>query len=712
MRARLPDESGYVANSGIRIHYEVHGTGQPALLLLPTWAIVDSRHWKMQIPFLARNYRVITFDPRGNGRSDRPRDPAAYADSAFASDIRAVLDATGTERAVLGAFCTGFVWALLFAAAHPQRVDGIITIAPTLPIPPADPWAEHSFQDVPDTNEGWAKENRHYWQRDWRGYVEFFMSQVATEPHSTKPYDDLVEWGMQTDAATMLCDADAPRQIADESEAVRLCRSLACPVLVIGGDQDKIVPPERTRRIAELTGAELLVIEGGGHAPHVRYPVAVNHAIRDFADRLAPRPGKQAAWQATHWQATHGRPRRALWISSPIGLGHVQRDLAIARALRQRVPELEIHWWAQPPVTEVLAAAGEIIHPASSALVSESAHWESESADHDLPAFYAFRRMDEILCANYLLFDDIVRDTGYDLWVGDECWEVDYFLHENPDRKIAPYVFMTDVIGFLPTDPGDLREAELCADYNADSIEKRERFPRLRDLSMFIGSLDELPDCPFGPGLPGIRAWSRRWFSCVPYVLPFNPDAYRDRTGLRRRLGYPDDQALLVAAVGGTAVGTSLLELTCDAFVRLRKQVPGARLLLVTGPRIDPRLLPDAEGMDKRGYVPDLFEHLACADAAVVQGGLSTTMELVATGRPFIYFPLRRHWEQQHFVTHRLHHYRAGLRMDYATTTADDLAAAMRTALAQNGTGPGYRKVPRGGADRAAARIAPLLAGQ
>jgi pimeloyl-ACP methyl ester carboxylesterase/UDP:flavonoid glycosyltransferase YjiC (YdhE family) len=707
MRARLPDESGYVANSGVRIHYEVHGTGQPTLLLLPTWAIVDSQHWKMQIPFLARNHRVITFDPRGNGRSDRPRDPAAYADAAFASDIGAVLDVTGTERAVLGGFCTGFIWALLFAAAHPRRVAGIITIGPTLPIPPADPWEGHSFEDVPDTTEGWAKENRHYWQRDWRGYVEFFMSQITTEPHSTKPYDDLVEWGMQTDAATMLCDADAPHQIANEREAVRLCRSLACPVLVIGGDQDKIVPPERTRRIAELTGAELLVIEGGGHAPHVRYPVVVNHAIRDFADRLVPRPRQQAAWQATH-----GRPRRVLWISSPIGLGHVQRDLAIARALRQRRPELEIHWWAQPPVTEVLAGAGEIIHPASSALVSESAHWESESADHDLPAFYAFRRMDEILCANYLLFDDIVRDTNYDLWVGDECWEIDYFLHENPERKIAPYVFMTDVIGFLPTEPGDPREAELCADYNADSIEKRERFPRLRDLSMFIGSFDELPDCPLGPGLPPIRSWSRRWFSSVPYVLPFNPDAYRDRAGLRRRLGYPEDQPLFVAAVGGTSVGTSLLELICDAYVRLRKQAPDARMLLVTGPRIDPRLLPDAEGMDKRGYVPDLFEHLACADAAVVQGGLSTTMELAATGRPFIYFPLRRHWEQQHFVTHRLDHYRAGMRMDYATTTADDLATAMRTALAQNGTGPGYRKVPRGGAGRAAARIAALLAGQ
>ncbi len=697
-----------MVNAGVRIHYEVHGTGQPTILLLPTWAIVDSRHWKMQVPFLARQYRVITFDPRGNGRSDRPQKPSAYADTAFASDAAAVLDATGTERAVLAAFCSGFPWALLLAAAQPQRVSGIVTIGPTLPIPPAAPWEQsgYSFNEVVPSTEGWAKENRHYWQRDWPGYVEWFMSQIATEPHSTKAYDDLVEWGMQTDAATMLCDADAPYQVNDEPAAIRLCQALTCQVLVIGGDQDRIVPPERARRIAELTGAELLVIEGGGHAPHVRYPVVVNHAIRAFVDRLVPRRPKP-----TGWQATHRRPRRALWISSPIGLGHVQRDLAIARSLRQREPDLEIHWWAQPPVTEVLAGAGEIIHPASSELVCESAHWESEAAQHDLPAFYALRRMDEILCANYLLFDDVVRDTEYDLWVGDESWEIDYFLHENPGRKIAPYVFMTDVIGFLPTDPDDRREAELCADYNADAIEKRERFPRLRDLSMFIGSFDELPDMSFGPDLPDIRSWSSRWFTSVPYVLPFDPAAYRDRGRLRARLGYAQDQPLLVASVGGTAAGVSLLELTCDAFARLRKQVPDVRMLLVTGPRIDPRLLPDIEGMDKRGYVPDLFEHLACADAAIVQGGLSTTMELVAAGRPFIYFPLRRHWEQQHFVTHRLDHYRAGLRMDFTTATSDQLAATMRSALAQAGTRPGYRPVPRGGADRAAAAIATLLRG-
>ncbi|HEX9063744.1 MAG TPA: alpha/beta fold hydrolase [Streptosporangiaceae bacterium] len=708
MRARLPDESGYVVNEGVRIHYEVHGAGEPAILLLPTWAILDSRHWKMQLPFLARTFKVITFDPRGNGMSDRPRGAAAYAETAFASDIRAVLDATGTDRAVLAGFCTGFPWTLLFATAAPDRMHGVVAISPTLPIPPADPWARNDFgfDDVLDTTEGWAKENRHYWRQDWPGYVEFFMSQIAIEPHSTKAYDDLVEWGMQTDAETMLYDADAPQRITDEAEASRLCRALTCPVLVIGGDQDKIVPPDRVRRIAELTSAELLVVEGGGHAPHVRYPVVVNHTIRDFALRLVPRRRQPAAWQATH-----SRRRRVLWVSSPIGLGHVHRDLAIARAVRRRRPDLEIHWWAQPPVTEVLAAAGEVIHPASSGLASESAHWESEAADHDLPAFYALRRMDEILCANYLLFDDVVRDTSYDLWVGDECWEVDYFLHENPDRKIAPYVFMTDVIGFLPTDSGDRREAELCRDYNVDAIEKRERFPRIRDLSMFIGSFEELPDCAFGDGLPAIRSWARRWFTSVPYVLPFNPAAYRDQTRLRRRLGYSAEHPLVVAAVGGTAAGTSLLELTCDAFARLRKHVPDARMVLVSGPRIDPRLLPDIEGLDKRGYVPDLFEHLACADAAVVQGGLSTTMELVATGRPFVYFPLGHHWEQQHFVMHRLRHYRAGIPMDYATTSADDLAAAMRSALGQATAGTAYRRIPRGGADRAAARIAGLLDG-
>jgi UDP:flavonoid glycosyltransferase YjiC (YdhE family) len=138
--------------------------------------------------------------------------------------------------------------------------------------------------------------------------------------------------------------------------------------------------------------------------------------------------------------------------------------------------------------------------------------------------------------------------------------------------------------------------------------------------------------------------------------------------------------------------------------------VADARLLLVTGPRMDAWSLPDVEGMEKVGFVPDLYRHLACCDAAVVQDGLAKTLELVALGRPFVYFPLRHHWEQQHFVTHRLTHHRAGLAMDYATTSAEDLARALPTALDRGGARAGYRRIAKDGAERAADQLVPLLA--
>jgi len=72
-RARYPDSEGFVERDGVRIFYEVYGQGEPIVLLLPTWSIVHSRHWKMQIPYLSRHARVVTFDGRGNGKSDRPQ---------------------------------------------------------------------------------------------------------------------------------------------------------------------------------------------------------------------------------------------------------------------------------------------------------------------------------------------------------------------------------------------------------------------------------------------------------------------------------------------------------------------------------------------------------------------------------------------------------------------------------------------------------------
>ena len=109
---------------------------------------------------------------------------------------------------------------------------------------------------------------------------------------------------------------------------------------------------------------------------------------------------------------------------------------------------------AQHPVTRVLEAHGERIHPASAYLASESACVESESAEHDLHAFQAIRRMDDTLVNNFMVFADLVEDEPYDLWIGDEAWDIDYFLHENPELKNTAFVWMTDFVGWLPMPSG------------------------------------------------------------------------------------------------------------------------------------------------------------------------------------------------------------------------------------------------------------------
>jgi pimeloyl-ACP methyl ester carboxylesterase/UDP:flavonoid glycosyltransferase YjiC (YdhE family) len=709
VRAREPDLVGETDRDGVPIHYEVFGSGQTTLLMMGTFPVVDGHQWKAQVPYLARHFRVVTVDPRGNGRSGRPAGPAAYSDDVNAADALAVLHASGTDSAFLVALCSGIKWSLLVAERAPGRVRGIVAIAPGV-----HPLAPHPDPIQPVDHPDWAG--------DWEGWVAYHSGVLLPEPHSSKAYDDLVGWSLQTDVATITARTHAPLRPTEEQEAADLVRRLDLPMLVIHGTEDRCQPLERGRRLAELTGARFVVVEGGGHLPHARHPVLVNTKIKEFVHMTTVATSATATAAATAtanapvaveggapWLFARDRKRRALWVCSPIGLGHVLRDLAIARSLRERVPDLQIEWLAQSPVSDVVRAHGEIVHPASAELASESAHWESEAERHELHAFHALRRMDEILCANYMLFDDVVRETSYDLWVGDEAWDVDHFLHENPERKTAPYAFLTDVVGFLPVDAEhDPREVELTTDYNAEMIEHRERFPYVRDRSLFIGDLAELPDASLGRGLPTVRGWTERWFSTVPYVVPFDPSAYRRPAALRRELGYGTGYPLYVAAVGGTAVGRDLLELTAEAFALVRADEPDARLVMVTGPRIDPDELPDVEGMDKRGYVDGLFAHLAAADAAIVQGGLSTTMELVAARRPFVYFPLAHHWEQQHFVAHRLDHYGAGHRMDYRTTSPRDLAEAMRTARQSR---PSYRPIRRGGADRAADQLASVLTG-
>jgi pimeloyl-ACP methyl ester carboxylesterase len=286
-RARYPESTGFIERDGVRSFYEVYGAGEPTILLMPTWSIIHSRHWKLQIPYLARHWRVLTFDGRGNGRSDRPTDPESYREEEFAADALAVMDATDTKRAVVVSLSRGAERSLLLAAHHPDRAQGIVFIAPALPVPPAVPRsrASQEFREPHETYDGWAKFNRHYWLEHYEDFLEFFFSRCLTEPHSTKPREDTVGWGLETDGPTLVATQLAPR-LQHEADVRALLTRIDCPILVIHGSDDDVRPWASGARLAELANGALAVLEGAGHLPHARDPVKVNLLLRDFIETL------------------------------------------------------------------------------------------------------------------------------------------------------------------------------------------------------------------------------------------------------------------------------------------------------------------------------------------------------------------------------------------------------------------------------------------
>jgi pimeloyl-ACP methyl ester carboxylesterase len=287
MLALDPVVDGVLDRQGFGVGYAVYGDGPATVCLVMPDTIVHARAWKAQVPFLARFFRVVTVDPRGNGRSDRPTSPEQFAMAELEADAWAVLDHVGADAAVLVGLCSGAGLATIMAAERPDRVLGVVAINPGLALTPPMPHKRtYDFDAELDTEEGWAKLNRHYWLRDWPGFAEFFFSEMFPEAHSTKQLEDTVAWATETTPAVMLLDDDAdadPRQTDDAEET---CRRVRCPVLVLAGTLDMCQSPDRGRLVAELTGGDLVLMEGSGHLPNARDPVRVNLLIRDFVHRV------------------------------------------------------------------------------------------------------------------------------------------------------------------------------------------------------------------------------------------------------------------------------------------------------------------------------------------------------------------------------------------------------------------------------------------
>jgi predicted glycosyltransferase len=395
---------------------------------------------------------------------------------------------------------------------------------------------------------------------------------------------------------------------------------------------------------------------------------------------------------------------RVLYISGSIGLGHAGRDLAIARALRRLRPGLEIEWLAGEPAGQMIRAAGETVLPESNAF-QETRSAEAAAKKFSLNLMNYVVRVTPMWVRGVRAVLRLTRERHFDLVIGDETYLLAFTYIVFPRLKKVPFTMIFDFLGAdaVTRNPLErllayLLNRTLCGGHKA------KPFPF--DLALFIGEPQDIPDRTFGPGLPNRRDYALRNLQFVGYAFPFEPERYFDRAQVRAGLGY-DERRVVLCSVGGTAVGDPLLRLCAAAHRHITRQAPDVRMMLVTGPRIDPDGLDVPSGVEVHGYVPRLYEHLAACDAAVVQSGGTTTLELAALRRPFVHFPIKGHFEQT-LIAQQLSDRQAGEQLAYSETTPEILADTVLRLLDSE---PSWPPIPTDGAEKAAALIDGLLAG-
>lgn len=398
---------------------------------------------------------------------------------------------------------------------------------------------------------------------------------------------------------------------------------------------------------------------------------------------------------------------RVLFISGSIGLGHARRDLAIARELRRLNPGVEIAWLAGEPARQVIAEAGETLLPESAAYGDETDIAENAAGGFSLNLLGRFAlRAQSAWKQAVAAFEEVHAGYPYELLIGDETYEIDAALEKRPELKKAPFVMIYDFVGL---DAMSRNPLERLITYRGNWVwggGPRGKPPTQQDLTLFIGEPEDVADKRFGFLLPNRREYARRYYHFVGYAFSFDPADYSDKTKVRSELGYDEEHPLIVCTVGGTAIGENLLRLCAASFPHIQEHVEDVRMVLVCGPRIDPAAVEAPSGVEVRGYVPRLYEHFAACDVAVVQGGGTTTLELTALRRPFIYFPLEGHFEQNLVVAERLARHRAGQRLHYSETTPERLANAV---IGQLGREASWPPIPTDGARRAAKLINQLV---
>lgn len=396
--------------------------------------------------------------------------------------------------------------------------------------------------------------------------------------------------------------------------------------------------------------------------------------------------------------------KKILFISGSLGLGHVIRDIAIANEIRALRSDVDIYWLASHPASTLLEESGERLLPEASDYLDENKIAESASSGFKLNLFryaMAFQRQWQ---HNIELVERITARERYDLLIGDETYDLAVAFRKRPHLKNSPFVMIYDFVGFdaMSRNPLELMGVYVMNRKWASGFPKK---PPVYDLGLFVGEPEDVPDRQFGFMLPNRRSFALARYKFTGYILPFRPDEFSDVNEVRSRLGYGREK-LIICAIGGTSIGRQLLELCGRAFPLIKERIPDTRMILITGPRLAGDSIKIPEGVEIREYVPRLYEHFASCDLAIVQAGGTTTIELTALRKPFLYFPIEGHCEQEEYVSGRLARHHAGVKMKLSETIpqklADQVVANIRKSV-------DYTAIPVDGALKAARYITDLL---
>ena len=394
--------------------------------------------------------------------------------------------------------------------------------------------------------------------------------------------------------------------------------------------------------------------------------------------------------------------KNVLFISSSIGLGHASRDLAIAREIRKRTPDIEISWLAGDPARRVIEEAGEYLLPECELLGKDSYLAEKVSNGYGLNVnkylFSVLLEWRKTIAA----IRRLIKEKKFDLIIADEAYELIVAFLLFPGIKKAPFVMIYDFFGFDATTKNPFEKMGTYF-WNLAWV-TGNRTPWVEDMSLFVGDVEDIADKSYGLFLPNFRKHAKKHYKFLGSILAFNPQDYSNTEEMKGELGYGAGP-LIICSIGGTAIGVDLLNLCSRTYKTLRNRLPELQMVLICGPRILPDSIKVTDGIQVKGYVPDLYKHFAACDLAIVQGGGTTTMELVALNKNFLYFPLEEHYEQK-LVSDKLERLGAGVKMSFSETDENTL---LKVVLENLGKTVDYEKIKIDGAVKAAEFIQPLL---